>query len=212
MNTAGKRKVDQGTGLTSSLVYSVEFFHIYTDETIGDTHKASLNYLREARKAWGVEQDLIVLIDNYNPENHILSGEDVLLYLGEEGFVPDYFAFEGDMVANAQILLDSVTSKKLKKNYSRYIEAHNKYPCSLLTASWYLTRLGKLPYEDNLIKSPEGKQYRAAQRLINILPLDYKSVELRALELIANSGWSDEVNNMQNLFYPAGSHRKIDLF
>lgn len=211
MNTVPAGKVNRTIKTKKDLVYSVEFFHIYTDETIGDTHRASLNYLREAKKAWGVEQDLIVLIDNYNPENHILSGEDVLLYLEAEGFVPDYFAFEGDMVANAQTLLDSLTSKKLKRSYDKYISSRNKYPCSLLTASWYLTRLGRLP-NDSVIKSPTEKDYRVAQKLINILPLDYRDVEMRALELIANSAWQTEVNNIQDLFYPAGSHRKVDLF
>ncbi len=211
-DTAESNKITQDAKSTKGLVYSIEFFHIYTDETINDTHKASLNYLKEARKAWGVEQDLIVLIDDYNPENHILSDEDVLLYLESEGIAPDYFAFEGDMVPNAQKLLDSVTSKRLKKSYLRYIESRKKYPCSLLTASWYLTRLGKLPYSGGIIKSPAEKEYREAQKLINILPLDYKDVEHRALELVANSEWPEAVSNIQDLFYSAGSHRKVDLF
>lgn len=211
MNTVVAKDIVNETKTVESAVYSVEFFHIYTDEVIGDTHRASLNYLREAKKAWGMQQDLIVLIDNYNPERHVLTEEEVLSYLEEEGFTPDYYALEGDMVKNAQLLLETITSKKLKKNYEKYISSRHKYPCSLLTASWYLTRLGKLPH-GSLIKSPKNKSYRQASRLINILPQDYKEVEQRALELIAKSAWSSEVNNIQDLFYPAGSHRKIDLF
>lgn len=193
-------------------VYSVEYFHIYTDESISQGHKASLNYLKEAQKAWKLEHDLIVLIDNYNPENHVLSEEDVLTYLESEGLSPDYFAFEADMVENAKLLVESISDRKLKKNYLRYIDSHGKYPCSLLTASWYLTRLGKYSSEGGKIKSAKGKAYRPADRLINILPQDYSEVEKRARQILLHSHWPEAAEMIQNLFYPAGSHRKIDLF
>ncbi|MCA9332125.1 hypothetical protein KC968_04275 [Candidatus Saccharibacteria bacterium] len=192
-------------------LYSVEYFHIYTDEIINDSHKASLNYLREALKAWKINHELIVLIDNYNPENHILSEDDIFDYLNGEGFSPDFFAFEADMVEVAESLVNSLSDKRLKKNYTRYIKDKQKYPCSLLTASWYLMRLGKYPHARK-IRSTKHKAFKNADRLINILPLDYKEVETRARKIVLSSEWPEAANMIQNLYYPAGSHRKIDLF
>lgn len=190
--------------------YGIEFFHIYTDETITDIHMSSLNYLKSAQRAWDFPQELIILIDNYNPTEHILSQDDVMDFLAEQGLRPKYWAFEADMVGNARVLLENITSPKLKREYTKYVADKNKYPCSLLTAAWYLTRLGKM--DASMIKSSDASEYHAPERLINILPYAYKEVENRAREVIAKSSFSESVDMIQDLFYPAGSHRKIDLF
>lgn len=191
--------------------YSIEYFHVYTDEKIDETHTASLNYLRAAQQAWSVDCDLVVLIDNYNPNQHILSSDDVIEYLHDQGLKPRYWAFEADMVGNAKVLLEKLINKKLKKSYEKYITTHGKYPCSLLTASWYLTRLGRL--DGSMVQCTEvGDTFVAAERLISILPEAYKAVEFRAQELILRSEFSESADKIQDLFYPASAHRKIDLF
>lgn len=196
---------------TQKKSHNIEFFHIYTDETIGEEHTASLNYLKAAQTIWSMDYSLTVLIDNYNPTKHILTSEAVMDYLSGKGLSPDYWAFEADMVENAKTLLEAVTRNKLKKQYSNYIQKQNKFPCSLLTASWYLTRLGEL--DTSIIKTvAKSQEYIPAERLINILPAVYKPFELRAFELIRNSDFSASEHKIQDLFYPAGSHRKIDLF
>jgi hypothetical protein len=191
--------------------YGVEFFHIYTDEKISPVHEASLHFLEQARQAWSFDHELILLVDNYNPEEQLLKTETVLSYLSEQGCTPSFWAYEADMVANARILLDNITKPKLKKNYERYIEQHGKYPCSLLTATWYLTRLGALPYE-SVIKSTSETPYKPVDRLINILPEDYKSVEQRAEELIEHSTFSAYSQKTQDLFFPMKSGREISLW
>ena len=191
--------------------YSIEFFHIYTDEKINGSHKASLNYLKEATRAWNLRSSLIVLIDNYNPVKHTLKTEEVIRYLESYGYNDVFYAFEADMVGNAKVLLEQINSPKLKKSYINYVESKGKYPCSLLTATWYLTRLGEFTDVD-MIKSTSGKTYEPTERLLNILPANYKEVEERALKVIKNSPWSENVDKIQDLFYPNGTHRKIDLF
>lgn len=190
--------------------YSVEYFHIYTDEKINNTHKTSLNYLKSAQTAWDFSPDPIILIDNYNPKTHTLSTEEILDFLKLNGMPPKYWAFEGDFIANAKILLEHLTSKKLTKNYEQYIKSHDKYPCSLLTATWYLTRLGKL--DSSMIQSHDGNKYIPAARLVNILPKDYRSVELRAQDLILHSEFKESAHQIQDLFFSASAHRKLDLF
>lgn len=191
--------------------YSIEFFHIYTDEQIGPEHNASIEYLREASTAWKVDHNLIVMIDNYNPTTHILSADMVFEHLQNNGVMPSFWAFEGDMPQNAKTLLESLPNNKLRRSYEKYIDKNGKYPCSLLTASWYLTRLGVFDTEP--IRSTEqGRSYEAADRLINILPLGYKEVELRAKKIIAASPFANQAHNIQDLFYEADTLRKIELF
>lgn len=197
----------QGNATASSEQrYSVEFFHIYTDEEIGSVHEASVHYLKEAQKAWKFNNGLIVLIDNYNPTKHTLREEDVFHYLNEQGVSPVFWAYEADLIDNAKQLLESITSPKLQRSYSNYVEKNKKYPCSLLTATWYLTRLGVLPTQ--VIKARNGQEYVPADRLINILPQDYEKIEVKALELIQKSEYSQQVHHIQDLFFPMSSGRQ----
>lgn len=209
--TTTKTKVEIAPVVRTINRHSIEYFHIYTDETINKHHRASLNYLRAADQVWNFERDHIILIDNYNPTEHTLSVEAVLDYLAEQGLSPRYWAYEADFVDNAKLLLESVTDKKLKKSYTRYIADHGKFPCSLLTASWYLTRLGI--FDGSMIHSTDPTDtFEPATRLINILPEAYKSVEMRAHSLIARSEYGKYQDKIQDLFYAASAHRKIDLF
>lgn len=197
---------------SSSPHYSVEFFHIYTDETIADRHLMGLEYLREAERAWTINRSRIVLIDNYNPKVHITTVDDVLKSLNEEGMCPDYWAYEGSLIENAKEFLEFVTDRKLKKNYARYIDQHGKYPCSLLTATWYLTRLGYFDFSDVIHAVNNGGMYTSAARLVNLLPRDYKPVESRARLLIEESVFSMAADKIQDLFYPIDAGRAVDLF
>lgn len=194
--------------------YSVEYFHIYTDETIGPRHDVGLEYLQAIQKTWSFDVSRVVMIDNYNPTEHLLDANTVLKYLDSKSLLPDYWAYEGDLLTNADKLLNALTSNKLKNNYLHYIEKNNKYPCSLLTASWYLTRLGRFSAE-GILKSTDITDdvvFVPAKRLLNLLPQDYKTIEARARELIIKSEYSADAENIQDLFYPIDSGRKLDLF
>ena len=191
--------------------YSIEFFHVYSDEQIKEEHLKSIEYLKTLQKIWDIKLSRIVLLDDYNPKEHILSIEEVIDFTSAEGVGPHYWALESSLVQNANLFLDQITDKKLKKNYITYIAAHQKIPCSLLTATWYLTRLGALDAK-GVIHSVSRKRFKAADRLINILPVEYKPVELRALKLIEKSPHKDYGHKIQDLFYDAQPHEELDLF
>jgi hypothetical protein len=195
----------------ANTLYSVEFFHIYTDEKINQVHEASVYYLQEAKKAWHFTGELILLIDDYNPTEHTLEAREVLNYLRQEGVYPAFWAYEGDLIENAKLLLSRISSPKLKKSYHNYIEKHDKYPCSLLTATWYLTRLGALPYAET-IRSTSDSEYKPADRLINILPQDYEKIELKAMGLIRESEFGGMEDRIQDLFFPISSGRQDSLW
>ena len=190
--------------------YNVEYFHIYTDEHIETRHTEGLESLRAIEKSWSFAYDRIILIDNYNPLEHVTTAKDVIAYLEEQGMAPDFWANEGDMVPNAQRFLDSLADSKLKRSYQKYIAMHGKYPCSLLTATWYLTRLGH--FDMSVIQSLSEETYTPAKRLFNLLPQDYEPVEQRANKLILSSPYAAEADKIQNLFYPVVAGRALDLF
>lgn len=205
--------VTREVNIKKDLEYSVEFFHIYTDEIINGRHTMGLEYLKAIEATWSLNYKRIILVDNYNPDYHTLSAEDVLKYLEKQKMLPDYWAYEKDLVNNAQLFLESVSNRKLRNSYLRYVEKTNKYPCSLLTAAWYLTRLGYLEAGD-IIKSTNSvnPDYKVVDRLFNLLPQDYKNIEERAKELILKSEYSEAADKIQDLFYPADSGRASDLF
>jgi hypothetical protein len=206
------RKSDKKIQIRQSQpLYSVEFFHIYIDEKISPVHTRSLEYLQAVRDAWNVQNNTIVMIDEYSPKSGSLQPDDVFDFLESNHAKPDYWAYEGDLVLAAEQLLGSLTEKHLEKNYRRYVEMHNKYPCSLLTATWYLTRLGV--FDTSVIKECKAEStYQAADRLINILPAAYKPVEKRAHELIAKSKFGAYQDMIQDLFYEADYDREVAIF
>ncbi len=191
---------------------SVEFFHIYTDETIGKRHTKGLEYLKTIEQAWDFPYERILLIDDYNPLTQQLTAKDILSYLDEQGMPPDYWAYEKDLLPHAKKLLALITSPRLKKNYHNYIIKNKKYPCSLLVATWYLVRLGKLGRPDMIKTTPGSPPYEPSTRLLNILPADYRGVEKRALDIIRRSKFSQEVHQIQDLFYAAEPAQNTDLF
>jgi hypothetical protein len=192
--------------------YSVEFFHIYTDEKINQRHIESINQLKKSEKDWGFSYELIVLIDNYNPEKHTLKEDEVLNFLTDQKINLDFWAFEKDLIKNAEVLLDCINNNRILKNYRKYIERNNKYPCSLLTSAWYLTRLGYFK-SDGLIKSlKKGKVFKPASGLINILPEDFKSIEKKVKQLILSSKFSEAADKIENLYYSTSESRAETLF
>jgi hypothetical protein len=192
---------------------SVEFFHIYTNETIGSRHIKSLSLLKKIKKNWSLAHKSIVLIDNYNSTKHMLTAEEILNYLDTQNVLPEYWAYEKDLVPFADKFLAKLINPKLKRSYESYIRKNKKYPCSLLTASWYLLRLGRFENE-GIVKTTlkTHKTYEAADKLLNILPDEYQNVEKRARELIYKSEFTIDADKIQDLFYLSHSGSDLDLF
>lgn len=195
-----------------SVSHNVEYFHIYTDEKINGRHIKGLEYLLELEKTWDFSFTNIVLIDNYNPTKATITAAEILRYLKKQGVAPDYWAFEKDMVKDANILLDQITNNRLKRNYLRYIEQHNKYPCSLLTAVWYLKRLGYIEIGNSIRQYSAKKPYEPTSYLLNVLPHDYSQTEARSFNIIKHSAQSEAIFKIQDIFYPVDSGRAQDLF
>jgi len=198
----------ENKSIKNSLKYNVEFFHIYTDQKISPEHIAGIEYLKTISKDWDFEYELIILIDDYNPLKKIISTDEIINYLDINKVMPDYYAFEKDMVNNANELIKHIDNKHLKRSYEKYISKSSKYPCSLLTATWYLTRLGRFEAQ-HIIHNAAGdnKVFCPADRLVNILPENYKAIEERASNLIAHSAFTTDSLKIENIYIPINSNR-----
>lgn len=193
--------------------YSVEFFHIYSDEVISNSHSASIEYVKLLKEVFPYDLKLTVMIDNYNAKSVVTTDAAILSFLESQDVKPEVWAFEADLISNADKLVSSITSAKLQKQYLKYIHNKNKYPCSLLAAAWYLTRLGELDFR-GVIRQSNGtfaKDYIPATRLINILPESYKAVEKRIIHLIKQSEFAGTVDKIQDLFYTAENGKIREL-
>lgn len=182
--------------------YSIEYSHIYTDETFSDEHRASITALKQhLPKLAGKMVDKVVFIDNYNTSDHILDIEGFLKSIKEEGVAHDYYVFEADMVPYKQQLLDAIQDAKMRREYERYIDKKGKLPCSFSTAIWYLVRLGYFIPIDGMIYGKDAKEFQPARKIINILPDRFADVELRTRKLIAATEYRDAVANIESMFF-----------
>lgn len=186
--------------------YSIEYSHIYTDETFSQEHRSSVLALKQhLPKFVDKVVDKVVFIDNYNTTKHILDIEGFLNIIKEEGVAHDYFVFEADMVPYKNQLLDAIEDRKIKREYERYIDTHGKLPCSFLTAAWYLIRLGYFQPIEGIIYGKNSKQFKPAHKIINILPERFQAVELKTRKLIAATKYKEGVVNIESLFFASSS-------
>lgn len=188
--------------IATDQTYSVEYFHVYTDDDISSVHTGSLGQMRTIALTLGKNARPIILIDNYNPTEDKLSSENIFQFLDSQGASPEYWAYESDLVENAKVLLGNMTDSHLERSYRRYIEKHDKFPCSLLTAAWYLTRLGVLDAK-GVIRTVKNDthEFVPSEALINILPGVYNQVERRAYSIIAASKYANVASKIYYVFY-----------
>lgn len=186
--------------------YSIEYAHIYTDEFFDTQHILSISEMKKVESL--LESDdatysKCILIDNYNPINHTLNTEEFLSELNIRNAIPDYLFYEADLVTFGRITIDYITHRRTKLSYEKYIEKHNVYPCSLLTASWYLVRLGVIKYN----------KIEPAKKLINILPRTFKEVEEKAKLIIKHTHGVRVPNDViETIYFDADINNKHNQF
>ena len=183
-------------------VISVEYFHIYLDEEIGERHNASIQQLQVIEANTMGQCARIVMIDDYTVGPPAIDESDVLEHLSGKDAAPDCLAYESRLIPQAPALLHAVSNRRLCRSYERYVASNGRYPCSLLTAVWYVIRLGGLR-ADGVIRPLSADPWWPAALLVNVLPADLDELEGRALELIASSPFSSYLPRIRNVFYSA---------
>ena len=185
--------------------YSIEFAHIYLNQSIGKEHERSVRLFHKlANELHKKEEDFssLVLVDDYNATERILDVQELVNFFQEKGARPDFVAYESKLTTAAQKVLDMSHGSEKKLAHSFYA-TNGKLPCSLFIATWYLIRLGKIEVEEDFIDWDLSlrSEFETAEKLINILPDYYKGVEKRAMKLLQEGPYADVVSLIDNQYF-----------
>lgn len=182
--------------------YNIEFSHIYVDEEFGAEHLKGAEIARELSldlATAGATSVAVILIDEYHPVTQSLIMTDFLDFLEGHHILPHFIMMEGNLRELSYQLLYSIPKSK-RKDLSRYMEKKDNFPCSLLTATWYLMRLGLITASHiKPIRVNGGKVQHSfcGNKLINILPKRFQEVEERVKELLKSTPWSEALNQIE---------------
>lgn len=187
---------------------NIEFAHIYVDEQFGDSQKQSIEVLKTTLKLKEYsyrDYTLTVLVDDYHPNLYIFDLYDFIIQLEGYNVKPDYICFESRLIDDCNSLIDQF-DKKLSRKFSRYIKNKNKYPCSLLTAVWYLKRLGLMDINDNelIYLGPDSSRpFKpfVGNELITILPLKFKDMEMSSINILKYLLSKEDLDRIKLIFY-----------
>lgn len=185
----------------TKIPYSVEFCHIYTDESANDEQAGSIEVTKEKLADLGAGYTTTVLIDDEHPDEHSLDVPDFLKRLEHHEVAADFWAFESELAAYQKEFLALITNQRVRSSYGRYIESKDKLPCSFLTAIWYFLRLGKLQDASHVIKPNNGKVFVPADKLLNVLPLRFSTAEKQTTKLLQATNIPKIVDDIETVFF-----------
>ena len=159
---------------SAPFVQSVEFGHLYADERVGPEQ-------RETAKVAATYPGIgLVLVDDYNAPAP-WDPEYIHIQMMIQGKTPDGIFSESDLVPAAEQVINQVGGREGKRQ-RRYWKTHGKLSCSMLTATWYLLRLGVLTSTARCKLT--GITIPVTERLVNVLPLAYEPVEREVDEIL----------------------------
>jgi hypothetical protein len=169
---------------------SIEYAHIYTNSEISDEQNLSVEVLNYATK--NLKRDdfsLVVMVDDYSFPDPTFDYNMFGDWLETKGFRPNFILRESQLIPLCDELIKLINNEKIKKSIIDYIKI-KKYPCSLFIASWYLLRLGYL-------QSPLFPKSETAEKICNILPESFAPFEIKAVEIINCTKYSQAASKIQ---------------
>lgn len=184
--------------------YNIEYAHIYTDESFDINQRDSIKKLEEIINNLDKEKKdftLTILIDDYNPTSNTLNINNFLKEVEKYGHKPDFIFLESKLVKDKEMLLKEMKDKE-RREYEKYINKKNKIPCSFLIAIWYLKRLGVISINKNELEQlNKNNKAFIAKKIITILPQKYKSVEIKAQEIIKLTKFKKRLKDIEIIYF-----------
>ncbi|MGB0925365.1 MAG: hypothetical protein ACPGTS_01505 [Minisyncoccia bacterium] len=174
--------------------YSIEYAHIYTHQNIDLEHEFSTNILKEVFAELSGKKSLVVMVDDYSFPDPGFQYDKLEIYISKKGFSPDLVIRESQLISACDVVLSKILDRKMHKQITSYIISNKKYPCSLFIATWYLLRLGR-------IESVFFDTNNSAKKLVNILPKSFAPFEDRALDIIRNTEFKEDISNIENRYF-----------
>ena len=203
--------------------YNIEFAHIYADEGFNEEQRKSIDVAKKIIskiREKGNTYCCTILIDDYHPTFSSLDVEKLIARIKSVGFPVDHVGFEGKLVGEGNKLLENIpeemkkteifhkpekkvvclVEKGEKIGLEDKFEFCNRHTCALLSATWSLIRLGKLNHSNIGIISKTEKPF-IAHKIITILPKTFEHTEQKVIEIIKESNFSHDVNNISYEFF-----------
>lgn len=175
----------------------VEAAHVYADEAIGEEQRESLSLLETLQGRLSEPRRLLVLLDDYNTTEVRLSLDDVEKELAVLGHKPDAVVSERTLVPLAHEVLAALPSTPLASSTRRYVEKKQALPCSLLSATWYLARLGLAPPSSRRVFG-----LPPAKTVLNLIPDRYEEIDALARKLVDQATDGAACGRVHTLFFP----------
>lgn len=173
---------------------SIEYAHIYTNDKINEEHQFSVDTLKQLTQEYSFQKiSLVVLVDDYSFPDPSFNYKTFSEWLAKQGFKPDLILKESELIPCCDDVIKLINNINLRDELLTYI-IKKKYPCSLFIATWYLLRLGH-------ITSPIFDINLAARKVVNILPLSFKSFEDKAKDIIAATSFNNALENIDNKYF-----------
>lgn len=184
---------------------NIEYAHIYSNENYNREHfeagwiaNQTLLKLTES----GLVVSTVILVDEYNPSEHILDINGFVGKMKDSALAPDFIAYESKLIIHSDDFLESIQNPRWKNSLKNGIRSSGRTPCSVLAAIWYLVRLG-IYNSDNDIQPINGSKIDSfpANKIITILPQRYMSVEQRAMDYIKNSTYREYSDRIEHIYH-----------
>lgn len=186
--------------------FNIEYAHIYVNEGFNHEHQRAARFLNTKAKELkerGGSYSGVVLFDDYNPSEWLVSEEEFICSLSREKAKPDFVAYEARLVPLVKGVLELV-DKKDAKGVRRYIESRRRIPCSFLIVVWHFFRLGLINDRGIDIYRPlksQNKRPFVGESLITVLPDRFRSVEEKARGVIGRSQFGDALDRLEYHFF-----------
>lgn len=184
---------------------SLEFSHLYIDESISSDNVESINIANSLMS--GINRKTasgIVLLDDIHVEENEFCIFEFIDTLKGLNAPLDHIVFESGLSILADQMIDLFPKHLLSRQHFRkenkdalvlriskdkviglktYLEGGEYHTCAILSAAFALGRLGYFDLRDTKIVSLTDKPIRS-KHAITILDKKYESIELKALQMI----------------------------
>ena len=178
---------------------SIEFFHIYTNESLDEEKMTSINEYKKLLSTFKSSFNTCILIDDYTPRVNnsleiLTSKESLYTYLKSIGLNNISLYYESELEFVAREVIKEFHHRD-KKRYEQLISDRGYIPCSLFVISWYLLRLGyyKEFFSPLLISGDE---------IINILPIRYKQIDDIVMSVLKRSKkFNITLNKIHSIYF-----------
>lgn len=196
--------------------YNIEFAHVYADKKFGEEQEKSINILKKTiKKLSGLNKSFVtcILLDEYSPKNKTLKDKEYIKEVLKNNVPVDFLAHESQLTKIADFVIKEISKSSLVKRKFGKREVlllsdkngevglkdnSGKYTCALLIAAWTLFRLGIIIHDKLII--PRTNKGFYADRLITILPKNYKESESKVIRILNSTRFKYLVKKQHYIF------------